>query len=290
MNHIGKHSAAQKLFQIAVTALLALVVVASGWGDVLFEPRESVAEHHLVSNGDYSRVQQLEDSLIDQLAIDFRENGNSESFLLSFESDIATRYNDGDLEEYEFEYLSALVNQELYTIYQHVRRPRDTEKALEHQELAFEHSKKAIAFDEGYANIYALHADILVSIFDTGGPGKWFQHNREREANAKRALKLEKNNALVLQSDALFKLNAPGIAGGNVKKAITAFESLLEHGNEVQQQRGHTWLSVAHFKNGDTNEALAIIDEHIQEYPKNEFLKRYQRLYKAGENPLTSEE
>ena len=266
----------------AVVALVAMGVGAGGWGDALPDHPEQAG----VADGDYSRIARVEGQIFDSLSAHFKNNTSPEDFLLLFEEDIIAQYQDGKIEEYEYRYVSAFINQELYTIYYDINYPRDEEKARIHQARAFEHATKVVALNEDYANIYALYADILLGIFEAGGANEFFQYNGEREANIKRALKLDTNNSPALQNDGRFKLHAPGIVGGSIKKAIISFENAIKYGNALQQQRSTVWLSVAYFKNGDTKGALALINELIAEYPENDFLKLCQRSYKAGTNPL----
>ena len=181
----------------------------------------------------------------------------------------------------EYLYLHALIYKTLFDMVNYV----DEEQAVAYWRQALEFARRAAQKRTRYADVYAMIASLTGQSLNTiGGAGLGYI---DISANAvKRALKLDKENALAWETVGFTFLYIPPGYGGSARRSVEAFEKVVRSDQDYIRFWGQIWLSVAYWRNGRTVDARRLISQTLAEAPNNPIVRLFHDNIQNNKDPL----
>lgn len=183
----------------------------------------------------------------------------------------------------EFFYLNAIIRKEISNSIAN----DDADAARTYYYEALESAGQAAAFNLAYANVYALLASLKGSISRYEGFLSILGALSSIEKLNKQAFSLDENNPMAWENLGTGYLFSPAGFGRNISRAIIAFETQIEYGNEYQQFWGRIWLSVTLFEQGEKAAALNMLRELRAQAPDSPVLQFVEEAIRNNTNPFT---
>lgn len=95
-------------------------------------------------------------------------------------------------------------------------------------------------------------------------------HSREAKEEIERALRLDADNAAAYIALGLWYFFTPGMFGGDLHKALRAFEKAVEAAEgDHERFLAHMWLGQARLKQGAKEQARAHFEQALSIYPQS---------------------
>ena len=181
----------------------------------------------------------------------------------------------------EYLYINALLNRMLFNAVRHI----DGDLGVTYWRQSFDFARRATQKNSTCANVYALFGAITGQSFTVIGSGG-IAYVELTDRMVRRALDLDKNNALAWETQGFTFLFTPQGYGGDTKKAVKAFKKATEDTHDFIRLWAQVWLSVAYFENGRGEQARNLISRTLSEAPHVPYIRfAHEKLYN-NKNPL----
>ena len=198
----------------------------------------------------------------DQLSREFYQTGNKEEILEQLKDKQKDYEADTDYDNYVFQAEAELLTGEIYEVL------TAEEKAKKHFQQALEWAEKALDQEKNYLT-YRLHAEALSRLFNYRGTFFIIRNSRQAANSLKEARERNPADEMGLLIEAMYKLNAPAVAGGSIKEGQAILDEILKKDHPVLN------FIVFHMKaelaEGDNNqqEAQEFLDQAAQIFPNS---------------------
>ena len=159
-------------------------------------------------------------------------------------------------------------------VFQAKELQKDKKAAGRALDSAIENTRRSIALDERRADAHALLADLYGRKIGYGGMAAGMRYGPKAEAETRRALELDNNNALAYAVLGRRQLYSPKLFGGDIDKAIVSFRKATEL--DPRYDEGFVWLALAYQKKGDSVRARAAVAEALRLNGRSAFARQVQ--------------
>ena len=254
---------------ISFLVILISVVHASG-------QNESV---HTVNS---DLLQEKEAELYDLAHAIITENTDGEDALNEYDSLLQFWSEEIDEDSTEYRYLHALVLKEKSIILEET----DLKRATEYFYDALDSAQTVVDSNPDFAGAYAVLASLQNLTFVYEGPLAGMGYLSSIQKLNRQALSINRTDPLAWETTGQLYLFTPQGFGGDMDKAIEAFEMQREHGNAYQHLWGNIWLSVAYLESGRYADALDTIGSVRAEFPESIFIENIEQATRDKRNPF----